>query len=88
MLEYPPTPPPPLGSPVADRPTRQPPRVGSTNPPPPPYNPQNSCTPLGVTHWLVAAPVASCCSRSPKTSTKSFLSPALLLPYANELCQV
>ena len=25
--------------------------------PPPPYSPQNSRTPLGVTHWLAAAPV-------------------------------
>ena len=23
----------------------------------PPYNPQNGCTPLGVTHWLAAAPM-------------------------------
>ena len=29
-----------------------------TRPPPPlPDNPQNGCTPLGVTHWLAAAPV-------------------------------
>ena len=26
---------------------------------PPPYSPQNSCTPLGVTHWLAAAPVVT-----------------------------
>ena len=25
--------------------------------PPPPFNPRNSCTPLGVTHWLAATPV-------------------------------
>ena len=30
---------------------------GGGSPPPHPYNPQNSCTPLGVTHWLAAAPV-------------------------------
>ena len=26
--------------------------------PPPPYNLQNGCTPLGVTHWLAAAPMS------------------------------
>ena len=34
---------------------------GSTKggvPPPPPYSPPNCRTPLGVTHWLVAAPVS------------------------------
>ena len=29
---------------------------GGAGVPPPPYNPQNGCTPLGVTHWLAAAP--------------------------------
>ena len=53
---------PPAWSPAAHRPTRRPPRFGSTKgggrgPPPPPYSPQNGCTPLGVTHWLEAAPV-------------------------------
>ena len=48
---------PPLGSPAADRPTRQPPRFGSAKPPPPPYNPQNGCTPLRVTYWLPPTPV-------------------------------
>ena len=57
MLGYPPTPPPPPGSPAADRPTHRPPRFGSTKPLPPPYSPQNGCTPLGFTHWLAAAPV-------------------------------
>ena len=36
----------------------QPPRFGSTKGvgPPPPYNPKNDGTPLGVTHWLAAPP--------------------------------
>ena len=45
---------------ASDRPTRRPPRFGSTKGGgrgPPPYSPQNGCTPLGVTHWLGAAPV-------------------------------
>ena len=51
---------PPLGFPVTDRPTRDPqglgqPRGGGS--PPPPYNTQSCRTPLGVTHWLAAAPV-------------------------------
>ena len=68
-------PPPPPRSPAADRPTRRPPRFGSTQggggvPPPPwgrrggplpPYSPQNCRTPLGVTHWLAAAPVVPLC---------------------------
>ena len=60
MLGYPPTPPPPPWG--ARRPTARPadpqglgqPRGGS----PPPYSPQNCRTPLGVTHWLAAAPVS------------------------------
>ena len=62
MLGYPPTPPPPPGGGLAaDRPTRQPPRFGSTKGGgrvPPPHSPPNCCTPLGVTHWLAAAPVS------------------------------
>ena len=66
MLGYPPTPP---GGPAADRPTRRPLRFGSTKGggppppfgggwgPPPPFSPPNCRTPLGVTHWLAAAPV-------------------------------
>ena len=30
---------------------------GGWGPPPPPYSPPNCRTPLGVTHWLAAAPV-------------------------------
>ena len=67
MLGYPPTPPPPRpGSLAADRPTRRPPRFGSTKGGvriPPPYNPQNGCTPLRVAHWLAAAPVLLCNTR-------------------------
>ena len=51
---------PPPGSPAADRPTRRPPRFGSTKGGgggPPPCNPENGCTPLGFTHWLAAVPV-------------------------------
>ena len=63
---------PPPGGPAADRPTRRPPRFGSTKggegsppppfgggwgSPPPPYSPPNCRTPLGVTHWLAPAPV-------------------------------
>ena len=33
------------------------PSEGGGGPPPPPYSPPNCGTPLGVTHWLVAAPV-------------------------------
>ena len=59
MLGYPPTPP--RG---ARRLTAQPadpqglgqPRGGEGSPPPP-YSPPNCRTPLGVTHWLAAAPV-------------------------------
>ena len=32
---------------------------GQPSPPPPPYSPQNCRTPLGVTHWLAAAPLLS-----------------------------
>ena len=32
-------------------------RGGVGSPPPPPYSPPNCRTPLGVTHWLAAAPV-------------------------------
>ena len=66
MLGSPPLPP--RGSPVADRPTRRPPRFASTKggggvpSPPPPYSPQNCRTPLGVTHWLAAAPVVCICT--------------------------
>ena len=60
MLGYPPTPP--RG---ARRLTARPadpqglgqPRGGGGVPPP--YSPQNCRTPLGVTHWLAAAPVVS-----------------------------
>ena len=55
-------PPPPPGNSAADRPTCRPPRFGSTRGGGggfPPYSPQNGCTPLGVTHWLGAAPVGS-----------------------------
>ena len=60
------------GSPAADRPTRRPPRFGSTKGeegvpspppplgagcPPPPHSPQSHCTLVGVTHWVAAAPV-------------------------------
>ena len=31
-------------------------RRGGVGSPNPPYNPQKSRTPLGVTHWLVGAP--------------------------------
>ena len=55
MLGYPPPPLPPPGSLAADRPTRRPPRFGSTKGGA--YSPQNCRTPLGVTHWLAAAPV-------------------------------
>ena len=34
-----------------------PPFGGGWGPPPPPYSPPNCRTPLGVTHWLAAAPV-------------------------------
>ena len=34
-----------------------PPSEGGGVPPPPPYSPPNCRTPLGVTHWLAAAPV-------------------------------
>ena len=59
MLGYPPTPPPPRGARrLTARPARRPPRFGSTKGGvPPPYSPQNCHTPLGVTHWLAAAPV-------------------------------
>ena len=33
--------------------------------PPPPYSPPNCRTPLGVTHWLAAAPVAATPSAAP-----------------------
>ena len=69
MLGYPPTPPPPRG---ARRLTARPadpqglgqPRGGEGSPPPwgggvpPPHSPPNCRTPLGVTHWLAAAPVS------------------------------
>ena len=49
-----PPPPPPLGG-----------GLGS----PPPYSPQNCRTPLGVTHWLAAAPVA----RGEETVTRGYV---------------
>ena len=60
MLGYPLPPPPPRG---ARRLTARPadpqglgqPRGGEGSPRP--YSPQNCRTPLGVTHWLAAAPV-------------------------------
>ena len=56
MLGYPPTPPPPGARRLTARPANpqgQPKGRGEGSPP---YNPQNGCTPLGVTHWLAAAP--------------------------------
>ena len=50
-------PPPPRESPAADRPTRRPPRFGSTKGGGGGLQPQNGRTPLGVAHWLAAAPV-------------------------------
>ena len=55
MLGYPLTPP--RGAwQLAARPA-DPQGLGQPRSPLPPYNPQNGCTPLGVTHWLAAAPV-------------------------------
>ena len=42
-----------------------PPPVRRGVPPPPPYSPPNCRTPLGVTHWLAAAPVIRDRPRSP-----------------------
>ena len=80
MLGYPPTPPPPMGSPVADRPTRRPPSFGSTKGAgrgPPPYSPQNCLTPLGITHWLAAAPVVG--STPPPSVHSPWATPRLWL---------
>ena len=49
---------PPPGSPAAAPRPPEPQGLGQPRGvPPPPYSPQNCRTPLGVTHWLVAAPV-------------------------------
>ena len=36
---------------------------------PPPYSPPNCRTPLGVTHWLAAAPMCRCSRRAPSLHT-------------------
>ena len=57
MLGYPLTPPPRGAWRLTARPA-DPQGLGQPRgAPPPPYSPQNCRKPLGVTHWLAAAPV-------------------------------